>query len=306
MRTLLTRFAALAAMTLALASPALAQQPQTFYTEVTSLAGNGTAVNGAGAESCAIIKFVGTATGKPTVAVAAGGDMTLSTAAGADTTTGSAANGIWDLSTPAATVDTMGELVNLVNTTGSNWRMVLTGCLASDFTDNTIDTLTTTDAAVPGGVVLFKDAAVLSATSIFSAQVALLPEDAGSNFQFWASGAPVGAPRGSTKINTNSLAHYQTFVQNVREKITSSGTVALFEILGVKRTYDQNGKVSETVRSIWSVTGAATTVETAKDFNSGPIISAPGEIIVVRQRTATDLTAAQINGNAYAIRNSNK
>lgn len=297
---------ALAALLLA-PRPAAAQQPQVFYTDVTSVAGTATAANGStSASSCMIIKYRGSAVGKPDVAVAAGGDMTLRIAAVADVTTGSASNGIFDLSTPAAADDTMGELVNRINTQGSNWVAVLTGCLASDFTDNTIDTLSVIDAAGPNGVTLYRDAVVASATSTFSAQVALLPEDAATNIRFFLSGGPVGATTGSTKVNANPFSNYQTFVQNVREKITSTGVVALFEILGVKRTYDQTGKVSEVVRTIWSETGAATTVEKAKDFNSGPIIGAKGETIIIRQRTATDLTAVSINGNAYAIRNVNK
>lgn len=307
MRSLKIVAVAIALVALALAPSASAQQPQVFYTEATSLAGTATAVNGStAAASCMIIKYRGTTAGLPDVAVAAGGDMTLRIATVADTTTGSASNGIFDLSTPAAADDTMGELVNRINTQGSNWVAVLTGCLASDFTDNTIDTLSATDASKPGGVTLYRDAVVASATSTFSAQVALLPEDAATNIRFFLSGGPVGATTGSTKVNPNPLNRYQTFVQNVREKITSTGTIGLFEILGVKRTYDGLGKVSETVRTIWSETGAATTVEKAKDFNSGPIVSAPGELIVVRQRTGTDLTVNSIQGNAYAIRNSNK
>lgn len=303
MRNLFARIGAALALALLLVTPVAAQQPQIFYSDVTSIAGVGTAVNGSAlASSCAIIKYVGTTVGKPDVAVAAGGDMTLRIAAAVDTTTGSAANGVWDLSTPAATVDTMGELVNLVNTTGSNWRMVLTGCLASDFTDNTIDTLTVTDAAIPNGVVLFRDSVVVNATSTFAAQVALLPEDAATNMRFFTSGGPIGNTTGSNKINANPFNKYQPFVQNVREKITSTGTIGLFEILAVKRTYDGLGKVSETVRSLWSETGAATTVEKAKDFNSGPIIGAPGEFIVVRQRTGTDLTVMSVSGTGFAIR----
>ena len=304
MRNLFTRIALALGLVAALTLPASAQQPQVFYSDVTSIAGFATAANGsASASSCAIIKYVGTTTGKPDVAVAAGGDMTLRVAGVADATTGSPTlNGVFDLSTPAAAVDTMGELVNLVNTTGSNWKMVLTGCLASDLTDNTIDTLSVIDAAGPNGVVLFKDAVVASATSIFSTQVALLPEDAASNFRFFTSGSPIGNTTGSNKINANPFARYQPFVQNIREKITSTGTIALFEVLGVKRTYDGNGKVSETVRTIWSETGAATTVEKAKDFNSGPILGAIGEMIIVRQRTGTDLTATSTGGTGFMIR----
>ncbi len=307
MRSFKTLIAALAVAALSTV-PAFAQQPQVFFQDVTSLAGIATAVNGStSASPCAIIKYVGTTAGKPDVAVAAGGDMTLRIAGVADSTTGSPSlNGVFDLSTPAAAVDTMGELVNLVNTTGSNWRMVLVGCLASDFTDNAIDTLSVIDAAGPGGVVLFRDAVVASATSTFSAQVALYPEDKATDIRFHLSGSPVGATTGSTKVAANPLNNYVTYVQNVREKITSTGTIGLFEILGVRRTYDSLGKVNETVRTIWSETGAATTVEKAKDFNSGPIVSARGEVIVVRQRTGTDLTVQSISGNAYAVRSSNK
>lgn len=302
--TILKRLAAIAvAVAFLIPASASAQQPQVTYSDVTSLAGFATAVNGsAAAASCAIIKYRGTTVGKPTVAVAAGGDMTLSIAGSADTTTGSASNGIFDLSTPAAAVDTMGELVNLINTQGSNWVAVLTGCLASDLTDNAIDTLASTDAAGPNGVTLYRDAVVASASSVFSSQVALLPEDAATNIRFFTSGGPVGNTTGSTKVNANPFANYQTFVQNIREKITSTGTIALFEVLAVRRTYDGNGKVSETVRTLWSETGAATTVEKAKDFNSGPIITAVGEMVVVRQRTGTDLTVQSTGGTGFAIR----
>jgi hypothetical protein len=149
---------------------------------------------------------------------------------------------------------------------------------------------------------VLKDDTVASATSIFSAQVAMLPPGAATDIRFFLSGGNVGATTGSTKVNSNPFANIQTFVQNIREKITSAGTIALFEVLGVTRTYDTTGKVSEVVRPIYGVTGAATTVELPKDFNSGPLVSAKGETIVVRQRTGTGLTAVDIAGNGYAVR----
>lgn len=256
---------------------------------------------------CMLVKYVGSTTGKPTVEAAAGGDLTFKLAGAADTTIGSPnLDGIFDLSTPAAAVDTMGELVNLINTTGSNWKAVLVSCLASDLTDNAIFTLSATDASAPAGVPFYREATSASATSIFSAQVAALPSDsnghASTNMRFWLSGSAVGSPTGSTKINPNPLANWQTFLTNIREKITSTGTIALFEVLGVRRTYDSSGKVSETVRTIWSATGAATTVELAKDYNAGPIVGAPGELLIVRQRTATDLTALDLGATGFMIR----
>lgn len=302
MRSLRTLFvAALAA--LSFTTPAVAQGPVAFFQNVDSLAGSVSGVVDDAGAPCVLVKYVGSTAGKPTVEVAAGGDLTFKIAGSADTTTGSPSlNGIFDLSTPAAAVDTVGEFVNLVNTTGSNWRAVLVACLADDLTDNTLDDISATDAAGPKGVALTREATSASATSTFSAQVAALPGDAASNISFFLSGSPTGSPTGSSKINPNPFGNYQIFVQNAREKITSTGTIGLMAVLAVKRTYDSSGKVSETVRTLWSETGAATTVEKAKDFNSGPLVGGIGEMIILRQRTGTDLTAAQLGVNGYMVR----
>lgn len=290
---------ALAAVIGLMPAAAIAQQPIAFFASVDASSGSVSAVS---TGTCILVKYRGATVGKPTVEAAAGGDITLKIAGVADVTTGSAADGIFDLSTPAAADDTWGEVVSKINTQGSNWVAVLVNCLASDLTDNTALTLSATDASAPKGVAILKDDTVASASAVFSAQVALTPPGGATDIRYFLSGGPVGNPSGSTKVNANPFANFQTFVQNVREKITSSGTVALFEVLGVTRTYDGNGKVSETVRSIYSVTGGATTVETAKDFNSGPLVGAKGEMIVVRQRTATDLTVLQVAGNGYTVR----
>lgn len=264
-------------------------------------------INGVGASvtsvACVLVKYKGSTAGKPTVEVAAGGDVTFKIAGSADTTTGSPnLDGVFDLSTPAAAVDTVGEFVNLVNTTGSNWVAVLGSCLASDLTDNAILTLSATDASTPKGVALIRDATVASATSVFTAQVAMVPAEAVDNIQFFLSGSPIGSPSGSAKVNPNPFDGWQTFVQHIREKITSAGTVAQFEVLGVKRTYDSVGKVTEVVRVLYTQEGAATTVEGYQNFHAGPILSNAGEMVVVRQSTGTGLTALSINGNGYMVR----
>lgn len=300
MRRLVKRFAAgLAALLLVVPATASAQAPVVFYSSVDSVAGASSTTTDS---PCVLVKYVGSTAGKPTVETAAGGDVTFKIAGSADTTIGSPnLDGIFDLSTPAAAVDTVGEFVNLINTTGSNWRAVLVSCLASDLTDNHLATLSATDASGPKGVALNQDAAVASASSIFSAQVALLPGDAHTNISFFLSGSPTGSPSGSSKVNSNPFERHQQFVQAAREKITSSGTVALAELLAVKRTYDSAGKVSEVVRVLWSETGAATTVEKSKDFTSGPLVAAIGELVIWRQRTATDLTAVSLGVNGYSV-----
>lgn len=283
----------------------LAAQPVFVYPAVESFAGS--ASSNTTDQSCVLIKYRGTTAGKTDVAIAAGGDMTLRIAGAVDATTGCdnagtcPSAGVFDLSTPHASVDTMGELVNKINTTGSNWVAVLTGCLASDLTDNTITTISATETNGPKGVALTRDGAVASATSIFSAQVGLLPYDCATNIQCFLSGGVQGSPTGSTKVNPAPFKDHQTFVQHIREKITSTGVIALLEVLAVKRTYDSTGQVTDVARSLYAETGAATTVEKVVNFHNGPIVGAVGEVIIVRQRTATDLTAAQIAGSSYSV-----
>ena len=295
MRRLLSFVTALALMTVA-AVPVQAHAPD-----------GAVSVNGVGASvtsvACVLVKYRGSTAGKPTVEAAAGGDVTFKIAGSADTTTGSPnLDGVFDLSTPAAAVDTVGEFVNLINTTGSNWVAVLGSCLASDLTDNAILTLSATDASTPKGVALIRDATVASATSVFTAQIAMVPADAVDDIQWFLSGGLFGGPAGGKKPNSNPFDNWQTFVQHIREKITSAGTIAQFEVLGVKRVYDSLGKVSENVRVLYTQTGAATTVEGYQNFHAGPIVSAPGEMVVVRQSTGTGLTVLSINGNGYMVR----
>lgn len=246
-----------------------------------------------------IVRYVGSTAGKPTVEVAAGGDMTFKIAGSADTTTGSPSlNGIFDLSTPAAAVDTYGELVNLINTTGSNWRAVLVGKLASDSTDNTLFTLSATDAAGPKGVALYADDTVATTGTTFASTVAILPPGVSTDISFWLP-QRVGAV-----INTNPFSGFQPFLQIASEKITSSGTVGLFRVIAVTRTYDSRGQVSDVTRDVWSVTGAATTVRSTTDvgFVYGGIAGAPGEFFLVRQETGTDLTAENVSGVGYMVK----
>jgi hypothetical protein len=296
------KFVTALALTLLLGVPAGSIAQQAVVTDVESISGVGPSVT---TVACVLVKYRGTTAGKPTVEAAAGGDVTFKIAGAADTTTGwdtaASANGIFDLSSPDATIDTVGEFVNLVNTLGSNWVAVLSSCLASDLTNNAILTLSATDAAGPKGVGLIRDATVVSATSVFTAQILLTPASAVNNIAWFLSGSPVGSPSGTAKVNPNPFEKHQTFVQHIRENITSSGTVAQFEILGVLRTYDSLGKVSEVVRVLYTQLGAATTVEAFQNFHAGPIVTNRGEMVVVRQSTGTALTVLSINGNGYAV-----
>lgn len=240
---------------------------------------------------CILTRYVGTTVGKQTVEVAAGGDITYKIASVADATTGSPSlNGIFDLSTPAAAVDTYGELVSLINTTGSNWKAVLVNCLAADSTDNTLFTLGATDATTPKGVALYRDNTV-ALTSLVSA----LPPGADTDFRFWTTGT--GA---ATRINPNPFASFQTFVQAIHEKITSSGTVAQFRVLGITPSYTATGVYSETVRTIFSTLGGATTVDNNQSFDGFPLVGAPGEKMATDITTGTALTVINMQVGGFS------
>lgn len=84
-----------------------------------------------------------------TVAVAAGGDMTFKHGdVGSEAVdSGIGSSGVLDLSTPAAGLDTMGELVDTINAS-ANWRAILVGARRSDSTDNTLAALSESQAKV--------------------------------------------------------------------------------------------------------------------------------------------------------------
>jgi hypothetical protein len=116
------------------------------------------------------LRWEGATDAGATVAVAAGGDMTFTTdGSTADTTVN--ATGSIDLSTPAAGVDTMGELMDVINQS-ANWAMVLLGARRASFTNNCILTVVAVDLSTAAkkatGHYFFQDPAVVDATSEYS------------------------------------------------------------------------------------------------------------------------------------------
>lgn len=228
------------------------------------------------------VKWVGpsTFTTKPTVAVvAADSDMNFTVNGAADATITGCGGTAGSLDTAQAACDTLIELCNTINTS-ANWLCVLENEVGSTTTNNTLITLGATDAAIPGGVPILKDTVVG-----LNAYVSLRP---GTDMGFFLEG---------NKPNKNPFADSITLVQSIRENITSGGTVGNFEVIGVKRVFGgPSGKtLSETVRVIWSEVGAATTVEKALNFWNFPLMSQPGEIVLVRISAGTNLTAPKLN-----------
>lgn len=249
------------------------------------------------------VKYVGAAqTGTATVAVdAATGDIAFVVNGAADTTIGCpTATGTIDTSDAAC--DTFVEVVTVINKT-TNWRAVYGAVIGTDSTNNTLITRAATAASGANGLPLLKDTAVA-----LNVTADLTPNfySGGRTMRFFM--APVGATVGA-KIDPNPYNGFRTWVPYATETITSSGTVGLFSIIGDTVVHANQGTaaytLSETIRVIVAQTGAATTVNKNYDFTKFPLIANPGERILIRQASGTDLTVPAVGGFGVLVKDTN-
>ncbi len=167
MKRLLTLAASALVVLGLLALPAQTQSYATLY--------NSNPVQGAlGADDtdvALLVKYIGTNAGGGEVDVAAGGDITFTVAAGADTTfecpVSGALGGIIDVSNAAC--DTLGEVVDIINTSTSDFRAVILDGLRTDSSNDTLLD-STADADALGGLELKWDTSV-----VFTSTIALTP-----------------------------------------------------------------------------------------------------------------------------------
>lgn len=260
-----TRSFVLAALLAVLSAPAFAQYP------VSGHVGSDTAGSVA-----MLIKYIGTAAASATtdVAVAAGGDMTFRVAGVASTTVNSGAVcgavvGTLDLSTPAATCDTFGEVVDVINAT-SDWRAVLVGALRSDSPDNTITTFAVASAMRADGLPLYFDSAVSLTTSI-----PLIPDNCKTDIRCFMT------PQG--QLLENPFAGTQTDIRWV-EGYATYATTGNFNIYSVLPRQKAVG--SETVTTLWTeATGASGTNKQLTQFQYLGLKGKPNEKVIVRITT---------------------
>lgn len=239
-----------------------------------------------------LIKYIGTAAASATtdVAVAAGGDMTFRVAGVASTTINSGAvcgvtAGTLDLSTPAGTCDTLGEVVDVINAT-ADWRAVLVGALRTDSSDNTLTTFAVASAMRAEGLPLYFDSAVSLTTSI-----ALIPDNCRTDIRCFMS------PRGLLKENPNGGT--QTDVRWI-EGYSTFATTGTFNVYSVKES-NKAGTGSSVISTLHSeVTGATGTNKQLSQFQNYPLIGKPHEKVIVR---ITDTGASSaFNLHAYGFR----
>jgi hypothetical protein len=173
-------------------------------------------------------------------------------------------------------------------------------------TDTSINTLITRSAAVasgPDGVALLKDTVV---TLNVTADLTPNYYSGGRRMKFFLQ--PGGGSATTQTLNVNPYSNKATWVAYATETITSSGTVGAFAILGVTGVHTgiqgtASYAYSETVRTIVSQVGAATTVEKNLDFTRFPLRGNPGERILIRIASGTDLTVPKVGG--YGIQQNN-
>ena len=242
-----------------------------------------------------LIKYVGSAAPSATtdVAVAAGGDMTFRVAGVAAATINTVAAGslcgatpgTLDLSTPAGTCDTLGEVVDVINAS-SDWRAVLVSALRTDSSDNTITTFAVASAMRAEGLPLYFDSGVSLTTSI-----AMIPDNCKTDIRCFMS--PQGLlkenPNGGTQTDARWIEGYSTFA--------TTGTFNIYSVLEKNKA----GVGSSVITTLHSeATGASGTNKQLTQFQNYPLLAKPHEKMIVRI-TNTGASSAY-NLHAYGFR----
>lgn len=259
------------------------------------------------------VKFIGTkgAAGDPTVAVATNKSISFTTdGSTADTSITNVCGGVaGTLDTSQAACNTYGKLINVINASG-NWVAIPGAVLATDSSNTAQTNLSATKAATEGGVAILKLTSVLfnlgtelvpaPALTGLGSQAQVIPYD----IRFWLSKGP-----GSNKLNPNPFADYFGMLLGYNVVSTYASGTSTIVVYGVTPKFTFTGPnatnglptytYSESVRTIWNKAAGATTVATVDDYSRFPIITAPGERLIVRTENSAAMSAA--SGIAYGV-----
>jgi hypothetical protein len=233
-----------------------------------------------------LIRYVGSET-SATVEVNAGGDLLFEAAAAADTTINPAATnycgateGTIDLSSPETTCNSLGEVVDVINTS-ANWQAVIVDGLRSDTVDNVLLDAGPDQATKVDGLAIY----FTSADKDFTSR-ALLPANCQTDIRCFTANPNAGAPllerpAGNTQTVLQWLAGYLT---------TDSGGTATFTVYAVKERNKEAGSTA-TERTIFTGVGGATTADKQwTQFQNVPLVTQKGEKMIVRM-SATGTTS---------------
>jgi len=281
-------FAVMTAALLAV-TPAFAELPFTGYLARGPIAGTSTLAD----DNVALyVQYVGTASTRPTIQVAAAtGDIQFEVAGAVDATVSCPEadnDGVIDVSDAAC--NTMIEVVNAINQGGSNWRAVLVAALGTDTSEDAFATLSETDTNVRIGAPIYYDTNF--AGSAPEVTVLVAPPYAPADGSFFFNGPGAG-------LNKNPFARGVSFLSAVSEKKTSTGTIAATVVYGVFREYRGSAAsgfdLYEVIRTVWSQTGGATATQATLDFSNFPLVSTEGEAFIARIGSSTTISVQNLN-----------
>ena len=252
-----------------------------------------------------LVQYNGSNANGGTVTVAAGGDITFSQGAvgssavdatmecdGSIAASGSR-SGIYDLSTPAAACDTLGEVVDLINSQGTNWLAVIVHGLRSDATDNVFITLSETAANSVDGLGLLSDG-----TTLFKATRAIVPA-AALKMPFYKTG---NGGRTVRTLKVNPFEGSTALAYSITATSTYGSGTSSHELscVAVKQSILSTGG-SETVTT-YSKAAGATTVENTWTPNQYFGVACPvGQKMIARTANSAAMTASTlyVAGHVY-------
>jgi len=297
-----TLFALLALVALA-AAPASAQ----IFGLPTDAYGVSDQISAVSTDVAIYVKYIGTnattstvtvdaATGNPTFTVAGGVDPTVNPVTGG---AGVCGNNPGVIDTNDGDCNTMGEVIDLINAS-ANWIAWPGAVLRSDLSTNVLITLAATPAQ--NGIGLLKDTAVALNVTV---DVRNVPHTQVGNYFVGSPGSPYG-------LNPDAQKERQYMLIDASENVTcGGGAIGTFDVLGVRQI--ARPKVikaagaslpavsyTEVVRTIWSQAGAACT--NTGTLAATPLLTAPGERLLVRVNSTVALTVPQLLATAIVYR----
>jgi hypothetical protein len=222
-----------------------------------------------------LVKYIGTSTSATTdVEVNAGGDLIFRVAGSADSAVNTVAAGslcgatpgTLDLSTPASTCNSMGEVVDVINASGT-WIAALVDSVRTDLTDNILYTRSATAGVTARGVPLYIDSTVA-----LYAGGALLPTGCSTDISCFIT------PQ--NRLRENPVGGTRTTL-TFFEGLSTYNTTSLMKVYSVKSSNKASG--AETVTEIYSTPAAATgTNLVAIALTGNPVAGIPNEKVIVR------------------------
>lgn len=220
-----------------------------------------------------LVRYVGSAS-SATVAVSAGGDITFQVSAAAYTgfecPVSGALGGIIDVSDAAC--DTLGEVVDIINASGSDFRAVLIDGLRSDSSNDTLLTFSATQVTRRDGYPLYLDTDV----ALFDSR-ALVPNRTD------ISGYLGGPPNHYLLQNPYSWGPTaRPYLRWYEAKSTYGSGTSLAYVYSVKAVNKAAG--SETVTTLWGpeAGGATTATKQFSYWQTNNLPGRPYEKLMVR------------------------